>query len=60
MNGTRQPEATQPILLRLELRKTCLDLPAGFLGFHPPEEVSIGLIQVAQRFLGGTLGYLSR
>ena len=57
MKGTRQPETTQPVLLRLELREACLDLPAGFLLLHPPEEVGIGLIQVAQRFLWGTFGY---
>src|SRR5664280_1229024 len=57
MNGTRQPESTHTVLLRLEFREACQDLSACFLLLHPPEEVSISLVQVSQRFLGGTLGH---
>ena len=45
-----------PFFFDLNLGKPDLYLLARFLLLHPPEEVGIGLVQVAQRFLWGTLG----
>jgi len=58
VDGPGQAEAAQAVLPGFEARKTDLDVLPGFFLFHPPEEVSVCRIQVAQGFLRRTFGHV--